>query len=121
MAKLSVIERVVLPLKAPEIATHIPQCDKVRIFGQLEFLLQIYDLFSCLNLQELSLGHLDHHLVTVGACHREILLEDLDKIFDLPRQGSIDMLVDSAAILLRLDKRLLRTLLFRSTYLTIHE
>ena len=78
-------------------------------------------MLSCFNLEELRLGHLDHHLVTIRACHREVFLEDLDKIFDLSRQGSVHMLVDSAAVLLRLDKCLLRTLLFRSTNLSIHE
>ena len=69
MSKLGVIEGVVLPFEAPEIATHVPQCHKVRIFSQLEFLLQVYDLFSCFNLEELRLWHLDHNLVAVGASH----------------------------------------------------
>ena len=121
MAKLCVIQRVVLPLEPPEIATHVPQSHEVRILRQLEFLLQVYDLFSCFNLKELRLWHLDHYFIAIGACHREILLEDLDKIFDLPRQGCVHMLIYSAAILFGLYKRLLRTFLFRSAYITVHK
>ena len=65
MAKFCVVKRVIVTLKAPEIAAHILESLKVCLFCQFEFLLKVDDLLPSFNLEQLCLANFDHHLVTV--------------------------------------------------------
>ena len=84
--QLIVVKRVIFLVEAPKVATHVLERREVGLFRQLEFLLEVDDLLTRLDLQQLCPGHFDHDLVAVGAGHREVLLEHFDQVLDFARQ-----------------------------------
>ena len=85
MTKFSIVQRILTTAKTPEIAAHISQCIEIRVFSQLELLLEVHDLFASFYLQELSFGDFDSDFVTVRSCDREFFVEHFNEFFDFAR------------------------------------
>ena len=78
VAEFDIVERVILSIEAPEVAAHVSQGVEVGVLSQLELLLKIDNLLSRLDLQQLSLRHLNDDPVTVGPSDVELFVKYLD-------------------------------------------
>lgn len=82
MAKLGVIEGVIVSFEAPEVAAHLLERLKVRFFRQFKLLLQVDYLLFSFDLEKLSLWHFNHNFVTVRSRDFEIFLEYVNQVLN---------------------------------------